>query len=81
MTLCLVICLSVVSITASKYITDLTISACFQRLRDSTNQYALDIRQEVEADGGLMETIAGYIGQGGSVDSEKTQEIFSWLNV
>ncbi len=76
MTLCLVICLSVVLITASKYITDLTISDCFQRLRDSTNQYILDIRQEVEADGNLMEAIADYFGQGGSVDSEKNWKYF-----
>ena len=76
MTLCLVICLSVVLITASKYITDLTNSDCFHRLRDSTKQYIMDIRQEVEADGNLMEAIADYIGQGGSVDSEKNWKYF-----
>ena len=45
------------------------------------HQYILDIRQEVEADVNLMEAIADYFGQGGSVDSEKKLEIFSWLNM
>lgn len=76
MAFCLVICLSTVSVIASKYITDLTISSCFQKLRDSTSQYAVSIRQDVESDVDLMKTLADYIAQTGNMDPEQISKTF-----
>lgn len=80
MALCLLICLSTVSIITSVYISDLTISSCFQKLRDVTSQYAVNIRQDVEADKKLLKTIASHI-ENSRGDLEESQDMLSlWEN-
>ena len=61
----------------SVYISDLSISFCFQKLRDSTNQSAVNIRREVEADRKLLETIASQIAQYDS-DFEEDKDVLSF---
>lgn len=73
---CLVICLSVVSVITSKYISDLTISACYRQLKDYTSQYAVDIRQDVEADAKLLEGIAARMADRGA-DTEESRKLLA----
>lgn len=75
---CLLLCLSVISLVTSNYVTNLTIDSCFQKLRESTQQFSREIRQNVENDRKLLELTAEKLAEMDTLYSSKSQEILSY---
>lgn len=69
--------LCVASLLAAKYVSDLTISSCFQKLEDSTVQYAETIRDDVESDRKLLQITADYIANGKSMDAKRIAQLLT----
>lgn len=75
--LVMLICLSTAFFAASKRINDLEVQACYDSLRQSTQLLAQEIRQDVQADEKLLQTVAHVIAGYEEIDCGNTERLLA----